>query len=229
MRFVRFFIILSSVLLAVALHATPASAENICYNTDKYDQATIVSAQSALGVYPDGIFGPKSCAALIAFQQSNEPPLRDAAGNFGRLGPKTLKALGVSQAAKKDNGQGRRIVIDQSTNTVQLFDSSDQLVGSGGMVDNPKKLPKGTYYVGNRQQSGVDDHSGKLWLPNFVQFYGNIGFHKIPVRKSDNQPIHDESYLGTNNKKSAGCIRLGSEFSDTLWQFARIGIKVVVI
>lgn len=229
MRFVRFFTILSISFLAIFFHTTPVHADNICYDYQKYDQATIVSAQSSLGVYPDGIFGPKSCAALIAFQQSHQPPLRDAAGNFGRLGPKTLKALGVSQAAKKVNGQGRRIVIDQSTNTVQLFDSSDQLVGSGGMVDNPSKLPKGTYYVGNRQQSGVDDHSGKLWLPNFVQFYGNIGFHKIPVRKSDNQPIHDESYLGTNYKKSAGCIRLGSEFSDALWQFARIGIKVVVI
>lgn len=230
-------IILSAVGVAGNAHA---STPPVCYGTTTHSTQTIRSVQAALGVYVDGQFGPQSCTALIAFQRAHNPPLKDTAGKFGRLGPNTLAALGVStqatttstgtaSAIPANSGSGKRVIVDQNTNTVHLVDARGNLVGSGGMVDNPSKLPKGTYWIGYKSKSGVDDNSNTLWLPNYTQFSGDIGFHKIPVRKTTGNPIHDESSLGTNQKTSAGCIRLGSVFSDQLWDFAPIGTKVVVI
>lgn len=240
MKFVRILPCFITALISLQLFTTTveAATQPVCYNISSYSTQTLKSVQSALGVYVDGSFGPRSCEALIAFQQTHQPPLMDSSGNFGRLGPKTLAALGVSASSTlqgfdparvpADSGTGRRIVVDQSHNWVFLI-SNGSVVASGGMVDNPSKLPTGTYWVGYKLASGIDDHSETLWLPNYTQFSGDIGFHKIPVSKSSDSPIHDESFLGTNNKKSGGCIRLGSEFSDRLFGFAKVGTKVVVI
>ena len=218
-----------------------ASDQPVCYGVSNHSPQTIRSVQSALGVYVDGYFGPRSCTALIAFQRAHNPPLRDYAGNFGRLCPNTLTALGATAQATAtssvratggvpaNSGTGKRVIVDQRTNQVNLVDASGNLVGSGGMVDNPSKLPKVIYWIGYKNKSGIDDNSNTLWLPNYMQFSGDIGFHKIPVRKSTGNPIHGESLLGTSQGVSAGCIRLGYDFSDQLWSFAPVGTKVVVI
>lgn len=242
-RTLRFLIPTIIVLSVVGIAGNAqASTPPVCYGTETHSTQTIRSVQSALGVYVDGQFGPKSCTALIAFQRAHNPPLRDSAGNFGRLGPKTLAALGVTaqspappsgsagaSAIPANSGSGKRVIVDQHTNLVTLVDARGTLVASSGMVDNPSKLPKGTYWIGYKSKSSVDDNSNTLWLPNYMQFSGDIGFHKIPVSKTTGNPIHAESFLGTNQKTSAGCIRLGSAFSDTLWSFASNGTKVVVI
>ena len=242
-RTLRFIIPFLLSLTALGFAGTAqASHQPVCYGISNHSTLTIRSVQAALGVYVDGQFGPQSCTALIAFQRAHNPPLRDTAGNFGRLGPNTLAALSVTRQATApvtrtsttggipaDSGSGKRVIVDQRTNQVHLVDARGNMVGSGGMVDNPSKLPKGTYWIGYKDKSGIDDNSNTLWLPNYTQFYGDIGFHKIPVSKSSGNPIHGESLLGTNQRISAGCIRLSSAFSDQLWSFASLGTKVVVI
>ncbi|MBA2279247.1 L,D-transpeptidase family protein [Candidatus Saccharibacteria bacterium] len=233
---IRFFAILTSGLVFLVVSCAPkahAAQPPICYGTDQYTVVVIQAVQTALKVYADGFIGPKSCSALIAFQQSNEPPLIDAKGNFGRLGPKTLAALGVAVSSElnsipKDCPKRKCVVVDQNSNQVRAYSPKGSLLRTGGMIDNPAELPKGTYVIGWKNKPHIA-HEGKLLLENYQQFFGNVGFHKIPVTLATGKRFHDESILGTNKAASSGCIRLGSEFSDWLWQFASIGTKVVVI
>jgi lipoprotein-anchoring transpeptidase ErfK/SrfK len=41
--------------------------------------------------------------------------------------------------------------------------------------------------------------------------------------------MHDDSYLGTGKKRTSGCVRLSLYDSQILWDFAKSGMKVVVL
>jgi hypothetical protein len=199
--------------------------------------------QDLLGVHADGCFGAQTDTAVRQYQ-SRKGLVAD--GIVGSCTWKALQGDSVPESCKAKSpptsttsptsstkpaacGNFKCVVVDQGKNMVRLYYRNGNLYAEGGMVDNPSKLSKDTYWIGYKQASGIDDASELLWLPNYMQFSGDIGFHKIPLNKSTGNPIHSESYLGTNQKKSGGCIRLGDEFSDLLWSFASVGTIVVVI
>ncbi len=199
--------------------------------------------QDILGVHDDGCFGAQTETSVRRYQSSKGLVADGIVGNctwkailgdpvpqscIAKLKPTTASSS-TSSAKPAQCGNKKCVVIDQAANQVRAYASNGSLALQGGMVDNPSKLPKGTYWIGYKQASGIDDSSATVWLPNYMQFSGDIGFHKIPINKTSGNHIHSESYLGTNQKQSGGCIRLGSGFSDQLWSFAPVGTAVVVI
>lgn len=210
-----------------------------CYRISEYTAESLMAVQTALKVRADGDFGPKSCTALHAFQAKFGKELQ-VNGAYGTLGDKTAGKLGVTLIKKPGasttsakplptkSGSGKRIVISKAQNWVWLVDSKGIVVASQGMVFNPSKLPAGTYYVGWKIKKNVV-HDGELLLENYMSFFGNIGFHKIPITVATGKRFHDESVLGKGTVRSSGCIRLGSDFSNALWVFAPDGTQVVVV
>ena len=210
-----------------------------CYRISEYTVESLKAVQTALRVRVDGDFGPKSCSALHSFQAKFGTELQ-VNGAYGTLGDKTAGKLGVTLIKKPGttttsskplptkSGSGKRIVISKAQNWVWLVDSKGNVVASQGMVFNPSKLPTGTYYVGWKISRNFV-HNGELLLENYMSFFGNIGFHKIPITVATGKRFHDESVLGKGTVRSSGCIRLGSDFSNALWAFAPVGTQVVVV
>lgn len=182
----------------------------------------------------DGSIGPWTRTAIIRFQAANG--LRQS----GRLTRPTRSRLYSQRQVRCDrrpvvaSGTGRRVVISQRQNYLWLVRSDGSVAAQGGLVDNPAVLAPGSYTVGSHCGRPArirmnSDYSGRLWLPYFTRFAPcGVGFHRIPVRKSDGLQIHPDWMLGTNYQESSGCIRLSRRVAAQLWDFAGAGTRVVV-
>ena len=56
---------------------------------------------------------------------------------------------------------------------------------------------------------------------------GAIGFHQIPVHKSDGSPYQTEAELG--QRLSGGCQRQARLDAEFMWNFGEIGTTVIVL
>jgi hypothetical protein len=242
MRF-RFAII--PTIISIAIMFVPgfaiAKAPNpTCYNVQGYSAETIKAVQTALKVYVDGQLGPQTCSALISYQQQKHDPPLDVNGTYGYLGLKTLTALGVNPVViapakgvwpSQCKASTPCIVISQGANHAWFGSKGTGIIAETGIVDNPSpsKLPKGVYRIGYKKAAGITDEHGTLDLDNYMSFYGDVAFHKVPRYISTGKPIHSETKLGQAGMKSSGCIRVSSVFSDTIFAQAPVWTYVVVI
>lgn len=182
----------------------------------------------------DGRIGPWTRSAIIRFQAAN------GLSQSGRLTRSTRSRLYAERQVRCDrrpvvaSGTGRRVVISQRQNYVWLVRADGSVAAQGGLVDNPGVLSPGSYTVGSKCGRAAKirmntDYSGRLWLPYFTRFAPcGIGFHRIPVQRSDGRQIHPDWMLGTNFQESSGCIRLSRRVAARLWDFAGPGTRVVV-
>lgn len=182
----------------------------------------------------DGRIGPWTRSAIIRFQAAN------GLSQSGRLTRSTRSRLYAERQVRCDrrpvvaSGTGRRVVVSQRQNYVWLVRADGSVAAQGGLVDNPGVLSPGSYTVGSKCGRAAKirmntDYSGRLWLPYFTRFAPcGIGFHRIPVQRSDGRQIHPDWMLGTNFQESSGCIRLSRRVAARLWDFAGPGTRVVV-
>jgi hypothetical protein len=182
----------------------------------------------------DGRIGDWTRAAIVRFQAAN------GLAQSGRLTARTRTRMYADRQVRCDrrpvvrSGTGRRIVISQRQNYVWLVRASGRVVAQGGLIDNPGVLATGRYTVGSKcgRQARIrmnSDYSGRLWLPHFVRFAPcGVGFHRIPLQKSDGRQIHPDWLLGTDFRESSGCIRLSRRLALALWDFGQVGTRVVV-
>ena len=182
----------------------------------------------------DGRLGTWTRTAVIRFQAANRLQ------QTGRLTPLTRSRLYARRQVRCDrrpvvaSGTGRRVVISQRQNYVWLVRADGSVAAQGGLVDNPRVLSPGSYTVGPKCGRPAKvrmntDYGGSLWLPHFTRFAPcGVGFHRIPVQKSDGRQIHPDWMLGTNLKESSGCVRLSARVASQMWDFAGSGTRVVV-
>lgn len=183
----------------------------------------------------DGDPGEHTRSAILRFQS------RHRLAQTGNLNRATTRTLYGERAHRCDvrpvpprSGSGRRIVISQRQNWVWLVASGGRVVGQSGMIDNPAELGTGWKRVGSYCGRAAKirrntDTSGRLILQNFTRFAAcGIGFHRIPTYRSGNQ-IHPDWMVGTNLRRSHGCVRLPKPFSARLWDFGRVGTRVRVV
>lgn len=195
--------------------------------------------QYALGITQDGCFGPGTHQAVVDYQTCH--------GLYvdGIVGSQTWSALNsgktlsgcprnVSVATDEPVVSGTRSVeIDQWREVVRLKVDGNT-IDTMPMIDNHYVLTKGSYTVCGFHRTNYD-YTLSWKLPNFVRLCksdGTItgkGFHAIPVSIRSGAVMHDDSYLGTGQKQSSGCIRLSLTDSQILWDFAKHGMSVVVI
>jgi lipoprotein-anchoring transpeptidase ErfK/SrfK len=130
-----------------------------------------------------------------------------------------------------DSGSGRRIVYHRGGQRVWAVGDEGQIIRSwlvsGSKYSN--ELP-GTHEVYSRSEMSTA-WNGKAYLPKMVRWLktdiGAIGFHAIPLHRSDNSPYQTEDELG--QRLSGGCQRQANRDAAFLWDFAQVGTKVVVI
>ncbi|QCV96984.1 L,D-transpeptidase [Acidipropionibacterium acidipropionici] len=98
----------------------------------------------------------------------------------------------------------------------------------------PWKTPPGVYSVKYKQRNSSSLDAGHAWtLPYFVAFWrrpgasGDIAFHQVPHDAKGNlaQPL---ATLGFPGYASDGCARMGPADALAIWEFTKVGTKVVV-
>ncbi len=226
----------ASALVAVLLACTALPAAAATGSGSPF----VVRAQTALDALgcdvgpADGELGAHTRAGVVRFQAAN------GLGQSGRLTRETRARLYADRQVRCDDrpvvrsGTGRRVVISQRQNYVWLVGAGGRVVAQGGMADNTGVLSRGGYRVGDKcgRTARIRENSdvgGSLWLPYFVRFAPcGVGFHQIPVRKSTGEQIHADWMLGTDLQQSHGCIRVSRALAGRLWDFARVGTRVVV-
>lgn len=131
-----------------------------------------------------------------------------------------------------DGKKGRRIVYDKSLMHVWIMDKDDSVVARFPIVGRWDRPVKGTYKIYSKSDRSGNPNSG-VTFDHMTRFaYGNdgktpIGFHSIP-KYYDGRMMHSEDQLGLP-VATGGCVRMAAEDAEFLYDWAKIGDKVVVL
>lgn len=132
--------------------------------------------------------------------------------------------------APPGSGHGRRVVFDISGQRVWIVGPGDAVrttyLVSGSRSNN---LKPGSYrvYSRSKQAVGFDYESTMRYFVRFAQGENAaIGFHDIPL---DDAGRRVQSYDELGTPQSAGCIRQRRSDARTMWRFAHLDTRVVVV
>ncbi len=145
---------------------------------------------------------------------------------------RTTKALNVPEYPAKSLLRGKRIVYDKALMTIWLISENEQVVARYPVVGRPDRPSSGNYRVYSKSPSSAN-RLQELTFKNMVRFARGpstgapIGFHDIP-RTYDGRPIHGENVLGLPIG-TGGCVRMSTDASEQVYEFAGIGTAVEVI
>ena len=138
------------------------------------------------------------------------------------------QASAPSQPPPPNSGGGKRVVYSNPQQRVWLVESNGQVVRSYKVSGRRGVPAPGNYQVFSRSCSSTSA-SGSLRLDYMLRFaHGKdlpIGFHAIPVHK-DGRQAQSDAELG--QYRSAGCVRQSRADAAFMWDFAQIGVPVVV-
>ena len=133
---------------------------------------------------------------------------------------KKVKKETLCQKIKK--GKGIEVNTDkQRSRLCEAGNVVKEFPVSTGKAESP--TPKGEFRVIKKSPMIYSKIAGD-WLPFWVGFYDNFGFHELPI--SDRGQRIGEKELG--KPASLGCVRLRVDDAEKLYHFAKIGMKVVI-
>jgi len=205
-----------------------------------YDVATqvaVTALQTEKELFVDGIAGRETAIALGIWPDENllvvrtPMPTKGAKDSLGFLLSSVASTGASAPALPVNSGAGRRLVYQLAGQRVWAVDKNDEVIRSwlvsGSRYNNETR---GTHQVYSRSEI-TTAWNGKAFLRKMVRWLktaiGAIGFHQIPVHRSDNTVYQTEAELGT--RLSGGCQRQAKLDADFLWSFAKIGTPVVVL
>jgi peptidoglycan hydrolase-like protein with peptidoglycan-binding domain len=200
-------------------------------------RTAIIALQTEKSLFVDGEVGRESALVLGIWPEEKlnvvrtPPPAPGAKDSMGFPLSSVASAAADAPPLPPDSGEGRRLVYDRSGQRVWAVDKDGTTIRSwlvsGSQYNN--ELP-GTHKVYSKSEV-TTAWNGKAFLKLMVRWMrteiGAIGFHQIPVRRSDGSVYQTEEELGT--RLSGGCQRQAKEDAEFLWKFAKIGTPVVVI
>ena len=144
---------------------------------------------------------------------------------------RTAKALNVPERPM-DGNTGRRIVYDKSLMTVWVMNKDDEVVYRFPIVGRWDRPVAGEYTVYSQSERSGNPNS-RVTFDHMTRFaYGNdgktpIGFHSIPIYY-DGRMMHGIDQLGLPIA-TGGCIRMHEDDAKALYEWAKIGDRVVVL
>lgn len=147
--------------------------------------------------------------AVMAFQK------HEGIGVDGIVGPETRASLQQAERPSAPQGKGRRLVVLLSKQLAYLVGKRDR-VRRAILVSTGRKgfrTPRGTFEVFWRERRSWSSEYG-VWLRWSAYFHRGYAFHgswKVPARPA-----------------SHGCVRVPIPFARNVYDFARLGTKVVV-
>lgn len=133
-------------------------------------------------------------------------------------------------AVPKNSGFGRRVVYQNELQWVWIVDGKNKVVRAMP-VSGLRGVPNlGTYQVNSQSLRSYSLDLKDVWFNNMTRFAlgpngGNIGFHEIPTKYG--KPLQTVEQLGTF--QGSGCIRMAIEDAKLMYNFAKLGTKVVVV
>jgi len=208
--------------------------------TGTYDvttQVAVTALQTEKDLFVDGIAGRETALALGIWPDENllvvrtPPPAEGAKDSLGFLLSSVASTGASAPALPANSGSGRRLVFERAGQRVWAVSKNDEVIRSwlvSGSKYNNETV--GTHQVYSRSEI-TTAWNGKAFLKKMVRWLkteiGAIGFHQIPLRRSDNTVYQTEAELGT--RLSGGCQRQAKLDADFLWSFAKIGTPVVVL
>ncbi len=220
-------------LAAVGFYAGPISGQ--------FDEATD-SATRALQadrqLYVDGIVGARTATTLGiwpgdgSFVVRTPPPGSGTVDLWGFELSSVASAGDAAPPMPTDSGQGtgKRVVYDRAGQRIWAVDDDERVIRSylvtGSQYAN--EIP-GVHQVYSRSEMSTA-WNGEADLPLMIRWLkterGAIGFHAIPLHKSDGTPYQTHAELG--QRLSGGCQRQANEDAAFMWEFATLGTRVVV-
>ena len=128
------------------------------------------------------------------------------------------------------SGNGRRIVYANRQHRVWVINENNEVIRTflvSGMLGQPGK---GTFRVFSKSPTSFSPEFAGVTFRFMTRFAigrngGNIGFHEIPIRNK--RPMQTVDELGAF--KGSGCLRSSTQDAIFIYQWAKIGTKVVVV
>ena len=208
--------------------------------TGVYDNSVISAVQKLQtdrDLFVDGKVGRETALSLGIWPDENSlvvrtPPPPPGAVDLLGFPLSSVATSGPDAPPLPENsGSGRRVVYSRAGQRVWAVDDKNVVIRSwlvsGSKYNN--ETP-GTHQVYSRSEVSTA-WNGKAFLPHMIRWLktdiGNIGFHAIPLHRSDNSPYQTEAELGS--RLSGGCQRQANADADFMWEFAQIGTVVVVV
>lgn len=217
---------------------------------------TVVTCAGALGIGPGAMgapaavasppSGPPAASGSSPVGQHHSPSTgRHIAGNDwltvldspqrapnhpGNPSSRSDGPVPAAIALPANSGNGRRIVYDIISQRVWLVNGKGDVKRTYLVSGSKHKglVKPGQYDVYSMSPRAVS-YNSKETMNYMVRFttgkHSPIGFHDIPARP-DGTLVESRSQLGT--PQSAGCIRQWTTDAQALWEFAKVGTRVVV-
>jgi peptidoglycan hydrolase-like protein with peptidoglycan-binding domain len=206
----------------------------------QFDQATydaVKKVQEERNLYVDGVVGRETALSLEIWPEEESFVTRTPAPAPGAVDAWGYPLSSVASTGDgappvpANSGSGRRVVYERAGQRVWAIDKDENIIRSwlvsGSQYSN--EVP-GTHQVYSKSEVSTA-WNGKAFLPLMVRWYqtdiGHLGFHAIPIHRSDNTPYQTEAELGT--RLSGGCQRQANRDAQFMWDFADIGTTVVVL
>jgi hypothetical protein len=204
-----------------------------------FDGATFTAVkklQTERDLFVDGIVGRETAISINvwpdeqSFVVHTPPPPAGAVDSMG-FPLSSVSSIGADvPPLPADSGSGRRVVYDRRGQRVWAVDENDQVIRSwlvsGSKYGNEQP---GVHEVYSRSEMSTA-WNGRAYLPLMIRYQktdiGAIGFHAIPIHRSDGTFYMTEDQLGT--RLSGGCQRQANADAQFMWSFAQVGTKVVV-
>ena len=208
--------------------------------TGVYDNATAAAVeklQTDRDLFVDGKTGRETALSLGVWPDENSLVIRTpppTPGDVDLLGYE-LSSVATSgpdtPPLPPDSGSGRRLVYERAGQRIWAV-GEDNVVIRSWLVSGSKynNETPGSHAVYSRSDVSTA-WNGKAFLYKMVRWLktdiGAIGFHALPIHRSDNTPYQTDAELGT--RLSGGCQRQANLDADFTWDFAQIGTPVIVI
>ena len=153
-----------------------------------------------------------------------------SAGSIGETTTTTTTVLVEVAPVPVRSGTGRRIVYANRQQRVWVINEQNEVIRTflvSGMLGQPGK---GTFRVFSKSPTSYSPEFAGVTFRFMTRFAigrngGNIGFHEIPVRNK--KPMQTVEELGAF--KGSGCLRSSTQDAIFIYQWAKIGTKVVVV
>jgi lipoprotein-anchoring transpeptidase ErfK/SrfK len=172
-------------------------------------------------------------AAVFVLSIMNSAGVASAsAGSIGETTTTTTTTTVLVEVAPVPikSGTGRRIVYANRQQRVWVINEKNEVIRTflvSGMLGQPGK---GTFRVFSKSPTSFSPEFAGVTFRFMTRFAigrngGNIGFHEIPIR--NNKPMQSVEELGAF--KGSGCLRSSTQDAIFIYQWAKIGTKVVVV